>query len=87
MGATVPGIMGLLTREFIRYVVIANLIAWPLAYFAMNRWLEGFAYRIDIGPGTFLLAGALALSVALLTVGWQAFRAARMNPVESLRYE
>jgi putative ABC transport system permease protein len=64
---------------------VANIIAWPLAYFAMNRWLQNFAYRINIG--TFILAALLALVIALLTVGYQAIKAARANPVEALRYE
>ena len=66
---------------------MANIIAWPLAYFAMNRWLQNFAYRINIGIGTFILAALLALVIALLTVGYQAIKAARANPVEALRYE
>ena len=60
---------------------------WPIAYFAMNHWLQNFAYRIDISLGTFILAGVLALVIALLTVGYQAIKAARANPVEDLRYE
>ncbi|MCJ7524512.1 MAG: hypothetical protein MUP71_04710, partial [Candidatus Aminicenantes bacterium] len=62
-------------------------IAWPLAYYAMHRWLQGFAYRTDIGLGLFLLSGLLALLIAVLTVSFQAVRAARANPVDSLRYE
>ena len=66
---------------------MANLIAWPIAYYAMNRWLQDFAYRIELGPGVFVLGGVLALGIALLTVSVQAIRAARANPVEALRYE
>ncbi len=66
---------------------MAFVIAAPIAYFVMTRWLEDFAYRIDMGVGVFALAGGLALVIALLTVSYQAIRTARANPVESLRYE
>ena len=68
-------------------MLIANLIAWPLAYFAMAKWLGNFAYRIDIAWWMFALAGGLALLIALLTVSTQAIKAALANPVEALRYE
>lgn len=87
LGASVSGIILLLSKEFIKWIFVANIIAWPLAYFAMNRWLQNFAYRIDIGLGTFILAGVLAVAVALVTVGFQAIKAARANPVKALRYE
>ena len=87
LGASVSEIILLLSKEFIRWVLVANIIAWPLAYFAMNRWLQNFAYHISIGIGTFILAASMALIIALLTVGYQAVRAARANPVDSLRYE
>lgn len=86
-GATVPGIVMLLSREFTRYVLFANIAAWPIAYYAMNKWLQDFAYRIDLTIWPFLLAGLAALVIALLTVSWQAIRAATANPMESLRYE
>lgn len=86
-GATVPGIVMLLSREFTRYVLFANIAAWPIAYYAMNKWLQDFAYRIDITIWPFLLAGLAAFIIALLTVSWQAIRAAMANPVEALRYE
>ena len=63
------------------------LIAWPVAWYAINRWLQNFAYRIDLSWWIFVLAGVLALAIALLTVSWQAMRAATANPVEALRYE
>jgi putative ABC transport system permease protein len=66
---------------------LANLIAWPLAWYAMNKWLQSFAYRIDIGWWIFALAGGVALLIALLTVSTQAIKAALANPVEALRYE
>jgi putative ABC transport system permease protein len=87
LGASVAGIAGLISRDFLLLVMVGNIIAWPLAYYFMNRWLEDFAYRIEIGPGVFILAGGLALVIALLTVSYQAIRAATANPVESLRYE
>ncbi|HMB93500.1 MAG TPA: hypothetical protein VKP65_21790, partial [Rhodothermales bacterium] len=65
----------------------AFVVAAPLSYFAMNRWLEDFAYRTEIGAGVFLLAGGLALLITLLTVSYQAIKAALADPVESLRYE
>jgi len=87
LGASVSGIILLLSKEFTKWILVANIIAWPIAYIAMNRWLQNFAYRIDIGLGTFVLAALLALVIALLTVGYQAVKAAKANPVDALRYE
>ncbi len=87
LGASVGSIVALLSKEFVILVGVANLIAWPVAYYAMNRWLQDFAYRIELGPGVFVLGGTVALVIALLTVSYQAVRAARANPVEALRYE
>ena len=87
LGASVSGIVCLLSKDFLKLVLIANLIAWPIAYYAMNQWLQSFAYRIDLGIGTFILSGLIALPIALLTVSYQAIKAARANPVEALRYE
>ena len=87
LGASSPRLAARLSREFTGLVLLANIIAWPVAYYAMSRWLRQFAYRIDLGFGPFVLAAAGALLVALLTVGTQTLRAAAMNPVESLRYE
>jgi ABC-type antimicrobial peptide transport system permease subunit len=87
LGANVTGIVKMLSKEFIKWVLAANIIAWPVAYVAMNSWLQNFAYRIDVGIWIFFLAGALALVIALLTVSYQAVRAAVANPVEALRYE
>ncbi|HNR37649.1 MAG TPA: ABC transporter permease [Acidobacteriota bacterium] len=87
LGASVSGIVFLLSREFGQWVLLANLVSWPLAYVFLSRWLEGFAYRTDIGIAVFILSGFLALLVAWLTVCYQAVRAARANPVDSLRYE
>jgi putative ABC transport system permease protein len=87
LGASVSGIILMLSKEFTKWVLAANIIAWPLAYFAMKQWLQNFAYRTGIGFSTFILAGVLAFVIALLTVGYQANKAARANPVEALRYE
>jgi putative ABC transport system permease protein len=87
LGATVVNVVALLSKDFVKLVLLANLIAWPVAWWAMNKWLENFAYRVEIGWWIFALAGGLALVIALLTVSTQAIRAALTNPVESLRYE
>lgn len=87
MGASVPGIVLLLTREFAALVLVAYVLATPVVYFVMHRWLDNFAYRIGMGPGVFFLAGVVALTIALLTVSYQSIRAALSNPVDSLRYE
>ncbi len=87
LGANTSGIIGLLSKEFVKLVAIANLIAWPVSYFFINGWLQNFAYRIDLGWGVFVLAGGLALVIALLTVSAQTIKAALANPVEALRYE
>jgi putative ABC transport system permease protein len=87
LGASSPGIVLLLSKEFAKWVVVANLLAWPCAYFLMKNWLQGFAYRSALSWWLFALAGSVALIVAMLTVSFQAVRAARANPVDSLRYE
>lgn len=87
LGASVGGLVGLLSKDFLKLVVAANVLAWPVAYAMMNQWLENFAYRIEIGWWVFLLAGGSALLIALLTVSFQATKAALANPVEALRYE
>jgi putative ABC transport system permease protein len=87
LGASVSGIAALLSKEFLKLVLLANLIAWPVAWVAMNQWLQNFAYRIEIGWWVFALASGVALLIALLTVSTQAIKAALANPVKSLRYE
>ena len=87
LGASVSSVVTLLSKDFVKLVLIANLIAWPVAWYAMNQWLQDFAYRIELGWWTFALAGGVALLIALLTVSAQAIRAALANPVEALRYE
>ena len=86
-GASVPNIVVLLSKDFLRLVLLASVVAIPLAFYAMNQWLEDFAYRVAISWWIFLLAGLTALSMALLTVSYQAIRTARANPVKALRYE
>jgi putative ABC transport system permease protein len=87
LGATVPRITVLLCREFLLLVLLANLLAWPAAYWAMGSWLKGYAYRTRLDPAIFALALASALAIALLTVGFQSLRAALASPSESLKYE
>jgi putative ABC transport system permease protein len=87
LGATVSNIVALLSKDFIKLVVIGFVIAIPIAWYSMNQWLADFAYRIDIGPGIFVLAGGAAILIALFTVSWQSIRAAVANPVDSLRSE
>jgi putative ABC transport system permease protein len=87
LGASVGGILLMLSREFSKWVVVANVVAWPLAYFAMNKWLADFAYRTDIGVWPFILSAILALAIALATVSYQSLKAATANPIDSLRYE
>jgi putative ABC transport system permease protein len=87
VGASVGSITVMLSKEFLRLVLIAILIAFPLSWWAMNQWLQGFAYRIDIGAGVFLLAAVAVLLITMLTIGFQAIRAAIANPVKSLRSE
>jgi len=87
LGASVSGIAILLAKEFTKWVIVANAVAWPLAYWMMNEWLQGFAYRAKMGIGIFLISGGLALIVAWMTVGYQSVRAALTDPVDCLRYE
>ncbi|HKJ31403.1 MAG TPA: FtsX-like permease family protein, partial [Balneolales bacterium] len=87
LGASVTGIVAMLSKDFLKLVGIGFLIATPIAWYAMHRWLQNFAYHIHIGIGVFLLAGILAMVIALATVSWQSIRAALANPVESLRNE
>ena len=87
LGASIPNILFLLSKGFTKLVIVANLIAWPVAYFAMSRWLQNFAYRINIGWLTFIFAGILAVFISLVTVSFQTIKAAHSNPVDTLRYE
>ncbi len=87
LGAPVSRIILLLSADFTKWVLVANVIAWPVAYFAISKWLENFAYRTNLNISIFILSGALALVTALLTVSYQTLKAALANPVDSLRYE
>jgi putative ABC transport system permease protein len=87
LGSSVSGIVLLLSKDFIKLILIALVIATPLCFWAMNQWLQGFAYRIPIGPVVFVEAGMIALTIALLTMAWQSVKAATRNPVNSLRNE
>ena len=87
MGASVKHIMFLFTKEFLKWIVVANLVAWPVAYLVMNRWLQNFAFRIHIGWFHFLATGGISFAIALLTVSYQILKTATANPVDSLRYE
>jgi putative ABC transport system permease protein len=86
-GASVSGIVQLLSKEFLKWIVVANAIAWPIAFLLMSWFLQIYAYRTTIGVGPFLLAGVLALLIAVLSVGSQSIRTAKTNPVEALRCE
>jgi putative ABC transport system permease protein len=87
LGASVPGIVAMLSKDFARLVLIASVIAFPIAWWIMNKWLQGFAYRISISWWVFLVAGLAALLVTIITVCFRSVRAATANPVESLRTE
>jgi putative ABC transport system permease protein len=87
LGSSVSSIVVLLCRKFILLVAIANVLAWPVAFFAMNKWLQNFPYPVKIKMGVFLLTTFFAFVIALFTVGFQSIKAARANPVDSLRYE
>jgi putative ABC transport system permease protein len=87
LGASVPGLVSLLSRDFAKLVLAALVLAWPLGWLAMDRWLRNFAYRTGIGFENFLLSGLLALAVALATISYQSVKAALADPVHNLRYE
>lgn len=87
LGASIPNIVLLLNKEFAKWVVLANVVAWPLAYYFMQKWLQDFYYRIKIGPGPMLLSGAVIVVIALVTVSFKSLRAAAADPASSLRYE
>lgn len=87
LGASVSGVTTLLSRDFIKPLLVALIIASPIAWLVMNKWLEDFAYRIQIQWWLFVLAGLITIGIALITVSWQAIRAAVANPVKSLRDE
>ncbi|MFC2165850.1 ABC transporter permease [Acidobacteriota bacterium] len=87
LGASVSGIVLMLSKEFTQLVILANLISWPVAYFVMRQWLQNFAYQMPLGIWIFLVSGLITLAIAWLTVSFQAIRVALSNPVHSLKYE
>lgn len=87
LGASSPRIVAMITWEFLKWILLANVIAWPLAYYVMFKWLQDFAYKISIGPMVFVAAAALTLVIAVLTVSYHSLKNALANPVNSLRYE
>ncbi len=87
LGSTIPNVIVLLLKDFVRWVLLANVIAFPVAYYFMNIWLQDYAYRIEISLWMFVLAGLITLVIALSTVGYHAIKVAIANPVESLKYE
>ncbi|MCP4724474.1 MAG: FtsX-like permease family protein [bacterium] len=87
IGASIPNIISLLSKEYISMVFVSNIFAWPLGYFALENWLRNFEYRISFTPEIFILAGVFTLSITLLTVIYQSIKTALQNPVDSLKYE
>ncbi len=87
LGASVPNIILLLSKEFTKWVLIANIIAWPVAFYAMSKWLQNFAYRTHIGLGVFVLSAVIAMLIAIFTVSYQAIKAATTNPADVMKYE
>jgi len=87
LGSSVTQIVALLSKELLVLVLLANVLAWPIAYFSIARWLNEFPYRMDISVFTFLLSTLLALVISLLTISIQSVKAANVNPAESLHYE
>jgi putative ABC transport system permease protein len=87
MGASVGNIVLLLSTEFTKLILIAIVLSVPIAWYIMNQWLSGFAYRIQLGIGVFLFAGLAALLISWITVSYQSIKAAIVNPIKSLRSE
>lgn len=87
LGASVSSILGMLSKEFLVLIVISSIVAIPAGYYFMDRWLRDFAYRVDLHPSVFLIAGALVLGIAWITISLRSIRAATANPVDSLRNE
>ena len=87
LGASVLNILSNLSRQFSKVVIVSNVIAWPAAYYIMNRWLDGFAYRTEITVAIFIISGLIGLTIAVLSISFQAIKAALVNPVNSLKYE
>jgi putative ABC transport system permease protein len=87
LGASGSSVFILLSREFAKWVLVSNIIAWPVAYLAAQKWLQNFSYRMHMTVWNFVLSACLAIVIAILTVSYQSIKAASTNPIESLRYE
>ncbi|MEP7266123.1 MAG: FtsX-like permease family protein, partial [Saprospiraceae bacterium] len=87
LGASTPNLIGLLSISFLKSILVALVIGFPIAWYIMHRWLQDFSYRISITPWTFLLAGGIALGIALVTLSIQTIKAALSNPISTLRSE
>jgi putative ABC transport system permease protein len=87
LGASIANISLLLSKAFVKRVIFAILIAWPATYYAMNQWLQNFAYRIDLGIDTFLVGSIVAFLIALTSVAYLSIKAANANPIDALHYE
>ncbi|MCF7793314.1 MAG: ABC transporter permease [Candidatus Cloacimonetes bacterium] len=87
LGASIPSIVSILLKQFTKWVLLANIIAWPIAYYIMKSWLQNFAYRIDLNISYFILSGMITLMIAIITVSYLSINAATRNPVEALKYE
>jgi putative ABC transport system permease protein len=87
LGASVYSILSLLTTDFMKLILLANVVAWPIAYWGITLWLENYAFRINITPGLFIIPAVMVLSIALFTISIQTLKSAKANPVKALRYE
>jgi len=87
LGSSASGVLVLLNKEYMKLVVLSNIIAWPVAYFLMRNWLQNFAFRTNLSIGLFLLSAIMVLAIALLSVSFNSWKAAISNPIDSLRYE
>jgi len=87
LGAGTGTIVFILSKEFLRWVILANVIAIPIAHYAIISWLEGFAYKVEVGVMPYLFSGIVALIISLVTVSFQTTKAAMANPVDSIKYE
>ena len=87
LGATLSNVLFLLSEDFLKLVLLANLLAWPLAYWGIRKWLEDYAFDFQVNAWLFIVPAVVVLLIALLTVGYQTWRASRQNPVKALRYE
>ena len=87
LGASVTGVVVLLAKDFLKLVILANVIAWPIAYFALRKWMQSFAYQAGVGIWVFVLTAILAIGIALFTVSFQSIKAAVSKPIDAIKYE